>query len=331
MSEPVLEAEEVAALMKAVAPEEAADALFATLPPLKQPKKVDDFQFSDDIKIGPDQYPMFGNLHERIAEMATERWSNVFHRDVMVFFKELLEQSYLEVLDSDVPRVYFTLEAPGLGTMLAVCDMSLVVSYIDALLGGSGEITVEEGDTLTAVETRLAEHIAEAIGGMLGRLWQPVRQIEFKLRRMDTDPMSLALTAEDIGCFSVSHIIVLSDDLRGELSLHYPLPFLEPMLEAMRTQERAKSQIVDEQWDRELEVAVKQAPLELRVELGRCRTKVKDFLHLKPGDKLPIVMAEDESFTLYTEDRPAFEVRPGQHQGTLAVELLDSIKIGGDT
>lgn len=332
MSEPVLDAEEVAALMQAVAPEEAADALFATLPPLRQPEKVDDFQFSDDEQIGPDQYPMFGTLHERIGEMATERWSNVFRREIPVFFKELLEQSYLEILDADEPRVYFTLEAPSLGAMLVVCDMSLAVSYIDAMLGGSGVINADEGDALTAVEYRLAERIAEAIGNMLGRVWQPIRQIEFKLRRMDTDPMSLALTADDVGCFSVSHIIVLNDDLRGELSVHYPLSFLEPMLEAMRTShERGKTQFVDEQWERDLHLALNQSPLQLRVELGRCRMRVEDFIHLEPGDMLPLIMAEDEPATLCIEEHPAFDAQAGQHQGMLAVELLEPIKTGGDT
>ena len=119
MSDPILEAEEIAALMQAVVPEEKAIALFASLPPVEQPKKVDSFEFNGNADVGPETFPMFGNMHERVAEMVTERWSHTLRRDVPVFFKDLLKRSYLDILDTDTPRVYFTVDSPGLDSMLS--------------------------------------------------------------------------------------------------------------------------------------------------------------------------------------------------------------------
>ncbi len=326
MNEPILNPEEVSALLHTVAPQERANALLRTLPPMSQPRQVESFGFGGNQIAGPENYPMFSNLHQQpLAELITERWQSAFGHEIPVFFKEMLEQSYLDILDADIPRIYFTLEASGSGSMLAVLDTQLAVSYIDAMLGGNGDISDRDDVSLTMVEHRLAERIAESIGHILTRLWQPVRRIQFSLGRMDTDPMALALTAEDVNCFSVSYVIVLGEEVRGELSVHYPLPFLEPMLEAMRTQERVKPRKVDQQWTRELRLAIDQVPLQIRLEMGHCHMYVKDFMYMKPGDMLPLTVPEDEPATVWIESIPAFYARPGAQKGMLAAEILDPV------
>jgi len=331
MSKPVLDPEEVQALLSTVAPQEQTNAILATLPPLIQPTNVEAFAIGETKAAGIDQYPMFSNMHERLAEVLTERWGSVFHRDIPVFFKDLVEKPYIEILDSDDPRVYFTLESPGLGTILFVLDMALVVSYIDAILGGSGEVAVEEGAVLTQVELRIAERIAESTCTLLTNLWKPIRAIEFTLRRIDMDPISLAMTAEDVPCFSTTNVIVVGEETRGDFSLHYPLPFLEPMLMTMRKQARDNTGTFDDEWGRELKDAINQAPIEMRLELGRCRTTVSKFLRMKPGDMLPMMLSEQEPAQLWVENLPLFTASPGQQQGMLAAEIIDQIHIGGNT
>lgn len=331
MNKPLLDQEEVKALLSAVAPEEETSALLATLPLLLQPENVDSFEFGEDQSVGPDQYPMFEHLHSRLTELIIERWGSIFHREIPVFFKELVEKSYIDLLDSDSPRIYFTLEHPDLGTMLMVLDMSLVVSYIDAMLGGSGEITPEEGTVLTPVELHLAERIVESTSAMLSSLWKPIRNMQLKLRRIDTDPMNLAMTAEDVPCFSVTNVIVLGEEARGDFSLHYPLPFLEPMLMAMRTQEREQKTMVDVKWESELRDAIDQTPVELRLEIGRCRFHVREFLKMKPGDTLPLILPEQEPAKLWADQYQLFLAKPGQQHGMLAAEILEPIPTGGQT
>ena len=266
---------------------------------------------------------------QSINRSITERWSHTLRRDVPVFFKDLLKRSYLDILDTDTPRVYFTVDSPGLDSMLIVLDMPLVIAFIDAVLGGDG-IPDNERVALTAVETRLAGRIIDMVEVTLSRLWQPVRSLKLQLRRIDTDPMSLALTAEDVTCFSVTHIIVLDEEVRGEFALHYPLPFLEPMLEVMRMQDRVKTQSVDLEWEKALKVSIDGVPLNLRLELDRCRMHVGDFLRLKPGDFLPLKVPESEPLKLWAESLPMFLAQPGQHQGMLAAEIIGPIN-GGES
>ena len=113
--------------------------------------------------------------------------------------------------------------------------------------------------------------------------------------------------------------------------MHYPLPFLEPMLMSMRTQEREQKLHFDEHWERELRDAIDQTPIELRLEIGRCPLPVKNFLHMKPGDLLPLTLSEEDPATLWVEQYPLFLASPGQQQGMLAAEILEPIHIGGNT
>lgn len=330
MTEPILKAEEVQALLDAIAPEEAATAYAASLPPLPHPKEVEKLELGEQRTVNPDQYPMFGHIHQRLTELIIERWSAIFRRDIPVFFKEICVKSYIELLDSVEPRVYFTMESPGLGNMLLVLDASLVASYIDAILGGAGEIALQEGGSLTTLELHLAERIAESTSHILSNLWRPVQNMSFRLRRIDTDPMNLAMTAEDVPCFSVTNVIVLGEEVRGDFSVHYPITFLEPLLIAMRSQERMQSTSEsDHGWQAELRDAINHVPIELRLELARCTLKVRDFLALKPGDFLPVAIPEDEPATLWIDAHPIFLGTPGQHKGMLAVEILKTIQIGG--
>lgn len=329
MSKPILEKEEVQALLSALGPEEKTSALLASLPMMPQPETVDDFEYGENQAAGPDQYPMFSHLHNRFAEMMIDSWGNVYHSEISAFFKETTAKSYLDILDNYDPRIYFTMESPDLGSMLVVADMPLVVSYIDAVLGGNGDVTKEEDTVLTPLELKLAERVAQSISATLAELWKPLKEMEFELKRTNLDPMSLALTAEDVTCFSITNVIVVTDDIRGDITIHYPLSFLEPMLMAMRAQIRDQSSGIDEEWDRELQGAILHTRIPLRLELSRCQISVSDFLQIKPGDFLPIVHPEDEAAILWIDQYPSFTAKPGQQQGMLAAEIIEQIPVGG--
>ena len=76
-------------LMAEVRPSEHSDVMFATLPPIKQPEKVDKFLFAGSDEDSPERYPMFVNLQERLVEMLDEQWKELFRRDISVHVREL--------------------------------------------------------------------------------------------------------------------------------------------------------------------------------------------------------------------------------------------------
>ena len=327
MSEPILNEGEIQALLSAMGPEEETSALLATLPAMPQPEQVEAFEYQEEQKSSLRDYPRFSQMHDRFTELVMLSWKMAFNRPINVFFKETIESSYFHVLDSDEPRVYFTIESPGLGSMLVVLDKALVVSYIDALLSGSGEVVPEEDTPLTALELKLAERIANSTAGILADLWKPIIKLEFKLKQIDLDPMNLLMTAEDELCFSVTNVIVLGEEVRGEISLHYPFTFLEPMLVTMRSQAREQAGSVDEEWNSQLRNTILHTPVELKLEVGRCKIQIQDFLRYKAGDFLPLMLPEGEPAKVWIDKYPSFLASPGQQHGMLAAEILDAIKL----
>ncbi|ATX82904.1 flagellar motor switch protein FliM [Mariprofundus ferrinatatus] len=327
MNEPVLNKSEIQALLGAIGPDEEASALIASFPEMPQPENVDSFEFREEEKSGLNDYPRFSQMHDRFTEALLASWRMNFTNAIAVFFKETTESSYFEVLDSDEPRVYFTMESPGAGSMLVVLDKALVVSYIDALLSGSGEVIPDEETALTPLELKLAGRIASTTASMLADLWSPIIKLDFELKQIDLDPMNLLMTAEDELCFTVTNVIVLGEAVRGEISLCYPFSFLEPMLITMRSQAREQTASIDEEWISQLKSSILSSPIELRLELGRCTIRIQDFLNYKTGDFLPLKIPEREPAKLWIDKYPSFLANPGQQDGMLAAEVLNTIKL----
>jgi len=328
MSEPILAPEEVEALMATVAPSEHADALFAALPPIKQPEQVDAFHFDDADEDRPERYPMFVNLQERMVEMLDEQWDELFKRDITIQVERMETSLYKDIITVDEPLVYFVFEVEGYGRILFTFDTAIIVAFVDAMLGGDGEST-DNPKTLSPVELRLSERIAEKMANMLSELWAPVHALAFKPYKLDYDPQFLAVTGAMEKCFSAYFDAKLSDDLTGKLGIHYPRPFLEPMLEMLRVALSDDTPDNDDEWTGELMQSIAHTPAEVRFELGRCQVDIGTFLTLKPGDALPLKTRASDPCTLWIEDTPLFQAMPGEKEGMLAAEITKPVEPGG--
>ncbi|NWF36536.1 FliM/FliN family flagellar motor switch protein [Mariprofundus sp. KV] len=328
MSEPILAPEEIEALMAEVGPSEHADAIFAALPPIKQPEKVDKFLFAGSDEDSPERYPMFVNLQERLTEMLDEQWKELFRRDISVHVQELASSVYKDLITTDTPQVYFVFEVEGNGRMMVTFDTAMIVAFVDAMLGGDGESS-ENPQTLSPVELRLSRRIAEKIGNTLSNLWKPVQPLTFEVYKLDYDPQFLAVTSAMEKCFSTLFDVKISESQTGKLGVHYPRPFLEPMLESLRVTVSDEPSETDTEWTDALMDRLSSTPASLRFELDRCQINIGTFLALKPGDFLPIKTKANDPCKLWIEDIPIFKARPGESDGVLAAELIEPIHSGG--
>jgi len=328
--QPVLEPEEIAALMEKIAPNEQAQAIFATLPPLPQPEHVEDFSYESEGPEGPDRYPLYAVLQQHLCEHLREHMNEIFQRTISLDLEGMTQKPYGEIINSEDSRVYLVFECEGFGLMMVVVDTRLVVTYVDALLGGNGEAheTMEE---LSPVEERLAVRFANALIGMLEPAWKPIQPLKFKLIKVETDVDFLGVAAAKDACFVTTFQIKLCKDVQGTLHVCYPRTFLEPFLNNLRSNAQEAPAAMDEAWSRELKLCLQDAPVELRLELGSVPMLIRDFLTLKPGDHLPIYKREKDPVTLWVESEPMFQVMAGQREGSLAAEIVAIKKTGGQS
>ena len=327
MTEPILAPEEIEALMAEVAPSEQTEALFASLPPITQPEHVEPFHFSAADEDSPERYPMFVSLQERLVEMMDEQWDELFKRDVTLQVDHLDKTIYKELITVEQPQVYFVFEVEEYGRMMVTFDTAIIVAFVDAMLGGEGEAS-DDPQTLSPVEMRLSERIAEKLAKTLGELWKPVHEMTFIPLKIDYDPQFLAVTGAMEKCFSVYFEAKLSDELTGNYSMHYPHPFLEPILDKLRATVSDEPSETDTEWTNGLMERISLTPTELRFELGRCQIDIGTFLSLKAGDFLPLKTRTHDPCTLWVEETPLFYAKPGEQEGTLAAEILDPIQPG---
>lgn len=328
MSEPILAPEEIEALMAEVAPAEQTDAMFASLPPVAQPEHVEVYRFNVNDEDRPERYPMFVNLQERLIEMLDEQWHELFKRDVSVQVSSLESLLYKDIVSVDAPQVYFVFEADGYGRMLVSFDTALIVAFVDAMLGGDGDAD-DNPQTLSAVELRLSERIADKISKTLSDLWQPVYPLDFSLHKLDYDPQFLAVTGAMEKCFSTFFDIKLNDELNGQMGIYYPRSFLEPMLDVLRVTVTDDSGDADMEWTNALMQRLSQTPAALRFELGRCQIDIGAFLKMMPGDFLPISTRLNDPCSLWIDEIPLFQATPGEKDGGLAAEITEPVQLGG--
>jgi len=327
-SKPILEPEEIEALVASVAPGETVEALFATLPPLKQLENAKEFTFDSGVSDGPGRYPLFVNLQERMAEALKEQWSDTFSRDVVVSFKDMDEVPYSDVINTEEPQVFFAYSVEGFGKMMLSFDLPLIVAHVDAMLGGTGESYGEKILTLSPVERNLSERIAQSLEMHLENAWKPVTILDFVLFKIDTDPQFLAVASSYDACFSMRFEIQLDDDVKGMFALHYPRTFLEPMLDNLRSTMSDEPTSVDKDWEQRLKDSLHHVPITMRLEMGRCHMNIGQFLNLSPGDYLPLKVAESEPSTLWVDKTPMFQAKAGSQDGLLAAELIQEIHGG---
>jgi len=328
--QPVLEPEEIAALMEKIAPNEQAQAIFATLPPLPRPEHVEDFSYESEGPEGPERYPLYAVIQQHLCEHLREHMNEVFQRTITLDLEGMSQTPYGEIISSEDSRVYLVFECESFGLMLVVVDTRLVVTYVDALLGGVGEAhdTMEE---LSPVEERLAVRFANALISILEPAWKPIQPLKFKLIKVETDVDFLGVAANKDACFCTSYQIKLHKDVQGALQICYPRTFLEPFLNNLRSNAQEAPAALDEAWSRELNICLQDAPVELRLELGAVPMLIRDFLTLKPGDHLPIYKREKDPVTLWVESEPMFQVMAGQRDGSLAAEIVAIKKHGGQS
>ncbi len=325
--EPILAPEEIDALMQAVMPSEEANAIFATLPPVPQPEHIEAFDFAHITNSGPERYPLFATLQQRMTEALKELWSETFQRDIVLEGKGIQQRLYEDILadDKKEPQVYFVYDVSSFGRMVVAWDLKLTVAYIDAMLGGTGDTLDIDTDTLSPVELKLSQRIGQALEKLLAKMWAPVSSKEYSLQKVEVEAQFLGIAAMSDMCFSVQFTAKLSDDFDGFMHIHYPRTFLEPVLDNLRTATSDDSNHVDTEWQTNLEKGLAKVPLDARLEFGQCQLDIQQFLSLKPGDFLPLSKQEQDPATLWVNTTPLFEAMPGSQDGLLAAELLEPI------
>ncbi len=284
--------------------------------------EVQSFDLANPNLIVRGRLPRLEMINERFARHLRLSLFNMLRRttEVSVSGVDMIKfQDYMRSLP--LPTSLNVISVPPLrGTSLMVLDARLIFALVDCYFGGDGSLYARiEGREFTPVETRIIERLRTIVFDDLKEAWKPVMDIDFQLHSMEVNPQFANIV-------SPSELVVISrfeveiEGATGEVHFTIPYSTIEPIREALDSGVASDRTERDERWVHALREEIRDAPMDLSVALCRKRLTLRDLVHLRPGDVIPIDPPDCAS--VLVEGVPCFEGRVGVSRGKYAISIV---------
>jgi flagellar motor switch protein FliM len=99
---------------------------------------------------------------------------------------------------------------------------------------------------------------------------------------------------------------------------------IEPVREMLDAGFQSDLDDQDERWVNALKQDVLDVSVPLNATVARRQLKLRDILHMQPGDVIPVELPED--MVMRANGVPTFKVKLGSHKGNLALQVIEPIE-----
>jgi len=235
-----------------------------------------------------------------------------------VAVEQMRFDSWLQQLPGPA-SIYVVAMEPFRQPTLFTASTSLLYGAVDRILGGSGKVQKVPKD-FTAAEHTVAEAL---VGPCLDRICEALAEV-VKLKwtvqsRFCNPSMAQILPSQDV-VLSV-YFQVTGDFLIGDLRMVIPFIALEPLLE--RFCRDSVSSLEPGALRDKMSNTVREVPLELAVELGSARIRLRQLLDLQPGDVIPLQARLGDPAIVPVMGRPKFTAHVGRIGNRMGVQVAD--------
>src|SRR3989344_3891326 len=110
----------------------------------------------------------------------------------------------------------------------------------------------------------------------------------------------------------------------GDLHVTMPYSMIEPVREMLDAGFQSDLDDQDERWVNALRQDVMDVDVPINATVARRQLKLRDILHMQPGDVIPVDMQEE--LVMRANGVPAFKVKMGSHKGNLALQVIEPIE-----
>ncbi len=291
--------------------------------------EIRDYDFKRPERISKDQMRALQTLHETFARNFSAFLSGFLRTIVEVRVASADQLTYAEFIAGlPNPTSFNLIDAPPLDGQICL-EISPLILYpiIDRLLGGANEEVFIPQRPLTLIETRLIQKILNRGMTSLKEAWETVREIDFKLREMESNPHIVQIVPPN------EVVIVIGFELKlgaraGTMGLCIPFTVIEALMEELSAQSwfQAGRHRGDDQWGRLIADRLADAPLELRAMLAETTITVEDLHNLEVGDVIVTEKHASSPVTLYVGARAKFLAEVGRIKGHRAVRIQRAVR-----
>jgi flagellar motor switch protein FliM len=283
------------------------------------------YDFASQDRIVRGRMPTLEMINERFARSFRISLFNMLRRSAEIAVGGVRMMKFGEYVHTlFVPTsLNIVRMKPLRGTALFVLDPKMVFSVVDNFFGGGGRFhTKIEGREFTAVEQRIIQLLLRQSFKDLQEAWAPIMSLEFEYLNSEVNPQ-FANIVSPTEVVVVTSFHVEMDGGGGDFHITLPYSMLEPIRDMLDAGIQSERLEMDERWLATMREEVESTEVILTAELLETELTLRDIVHLKPGDVIPVDMPDE--ITIRAEEVPVIRASYGTSGGNWAVKIQDFV------
>ncbi len=295
----------------------------------KEEKKYQKYDFRSPRKYTKERLKMLNGVFENYAKVLNTRINALARATCEVEVDTVDEQRYYEfsnaLIDGQVVTLaYLNINGDREDTpVIIVATPSIMVSLIDRLMGGNGDVEEDlpSDYTYTDLDLSLYINLMTDFVGIMGGSWENYISLAFEFGRIEANPTLVQLIGFEETVILVSLDINFSNS-SGRLDICLPDAVLSKIFTEIN---KGNAVLRKEREDHSEEIYshIQTSDLEITAELGRTRLQLNDIYNLAVGDVIDMNIKKDSVVSLRIGGREWFAGYMGTYEKHLAVKIRD--------
>ena len=285
-----------------------------------------DYDFRSQERIVRRRIPTLEMINERFSKYLRTSLFKFLHRSPEIFISGIQIQKFSEYVHGlRVPTNLNIIRfSPLRGRALIVIEPNLIFTAVDNFFGGGGQFynNTAEAREFTLTEMRVIQILIDMIFNDLKEAWEPVMALNFEYISSEINPHFASIVGtEDIVVISTVNIALEGGG--GDINIVMPYSMIEP-IRALLDAIGDDSDESDIQWKIALRKEILGAQVNMNSLLVEKNLSIREVLHLKKGDVIPIDMPK--TVLLKVEGVPVFTGKSCTSEGYYAVQISDKVR-----
>ncbi|MDR1396161.1 MAG: flagellar motor switch protein FliM [Desulfarculales bacterium] len=210
---------------------------------------------------------------------------------------------------------------PLRGHAVFVLESKLVFNLVETFFGGTGTGEVKvEGRDFTAIEQQLTRKVVLMALQDLEQAWKPVHDLTMVYQRTENNPQFASIVPPSDVVIVVKFEMEM-EHAAGTITVCIPYSTIEPIRNKLYAGFQSDQLEVDHEWMRRFRAQLRDAEIEISVEVGRVEIVSGDLLNFKVGDVITLDKDITEPLVALVQGVPKFLGRAGTFKGNKAIKV----------
>lgn len=241
----------------------------------------------------------------------------------VVSVDQLTYDEFMNSIPNPVSLAVFELN-PLPGQILMGISFEVLSSIVDRMLGGVGSIE-QNNRELTDIEESLVKKMIERSIQTLENAWSHIVPVESSLIGLDNNYSGVQIASVGEIVALVTFEMHIARQHYGLISICYPYPVLENLLDQLTTQHifQTKGLIATSEERKKMIEKLNTSFIDVSVLLGHTELPFGDVLALKEGDVIKLDNLCSDDLIVNVNDERKFYGRPGKIKNKVCVKITD--------